>query len=84
MGRVVNGFIIVLIFLNAIAFAADTVPDLAEPGICTGFIRWIFACSGCFGYFRLLMLVRYSPALQTLGRVVSMNIGRCSACFSSF
>jgi voltage-gated potassium channel len=30
MGRVVNGFIIVLIFLNAIAFAADTVPKLAH------------------------------------------------------
>jgi voltage-gated potassium channel len=30
MGRVVNGFIIVLIFLNAIAFAADTVPELAH------------------------------------------------------
>src|SRR5215471_10119941 len=30
MGRVVNGFIITLIFLNAIAFAADTVPELAE------------------------------------------------------
>ena len=29
-GRVVNGFIITLIFLNAIAFAADTVPELAE------------------------------------------------------
>src|SRR5262249_26324959 len=28
-GRVVNGFIITLIFLNAIAFAADTVPELA-------------------------------------------------------
>jgi voltage-gated potassium channel len=30
MGRVVNGFIITLIFLNAVAFAADTVPELAE------------------------------------------------------
>ena len=28
-GRVVNAFIIVLIFLNAIAFAAETVDDLA-------------------------------------------------------
>jgi len=30
MGRVVNGFIITLIFLNANTFAADTVPELAE------------------------------------------------------
>jgi voltage-gated potassium channel len=30
MGRVVNGFIVTLIFLNAITFAADTVPELAE------------------------------------------------------
>jgi CRP-like cAMP-binding protein len=30
MGRVVNGFIITLIFLNAITFAADTVPEFAE------------------------------------------------------
>ena len=29
-GRVVNGFIITLIFLNAITFAADTVPEFAE------------------------------------------------------
>jgi voltage-gated potassium channel len=29
IGRAVNAFLIVLIFLNAIAFAADTVPDLA-------------------------------------------------------
>src|SRR4029079_8863684 len=29
-GRLVNAFIIVLIILNAIAFAADTVPALAE------------------------------------------------------
>ncbi len=30
MGRVVNAFIILLIILNAIAFAADTVPELAD------------------------------------------------------
>jgi voltage-gated potassium channel len=30
MGRVVNGFIVTLIFLNGITFAADTVPELAE------------------------------------------------------
>jgi voltage-gated potassium channel len=131
MGRVVNGFIIVLIFLNAIAFAADTVPELA------GRYRWEFAVFNAFSVivftveyalriwsaveipmlsrlprwqarlryamrpmmiidllaflpwylhwlypldlrllrvfrlFRLLMLVRYSPALQTLGRVVT-------------
>ena len=131
MGRVVNGFIIVLIFLNAIAFAADTVPELA------GRYRWEFAAFNAFSVivftveyalriwsaveipmlsrlprwqarlryamrpmmiidllaflpwylhwlypldlrllrvfrlFRLLMLVRYSPALQTLGRVVT-------------
>ena len=131
MGRVVNGFIIVLIFLNAIAFAADTVPELA------GRYRWEFATFNAFSVivftveyalriwsaveipmlsrlprwqarlryamrpmmiidllaflpwylhwlypldlrllrvfrlFRLLMLVRYSPALQTLGRVVT-------------
>jgi len=131
MGRVVNGFIIVLIFLNAIAFAADTVAELA------GRYRWEFAAFNAFSVivftveyalriwsaveipmlsrlprwqarlryamrpmmiidllaflpwylhwlypldlrllrvfrlFRLLMLVRYSPALQTLGRVVT-------------
>jgi len=131
MGRVVNGFIIVLIFLNAIAFAADTVPELA------GQYRWEFAAFNAFSVivftveyalriwsaveipmlsrlprwqarlryamrpmmiidllaflpwylhwlypldlrllrvfrlFRLLMLVRYSPGLQTLGRVVT-------------
>jgi len=131
MGRVVNGFIIVLIFLNAIAFAADTVPELA------GRYRWEFAAFNAFSVIvftveyalriwsaveipmlsrlprwqarlryamrpmmiidllaflpwylhwlypldlrllrvfrlcRLLMLVRYSPALQTLGRVVT-------------
>jgi voltage-gated potassium channel len=30
VGRIVNAFIIVLIILNAIAFAADTVPELAD------------------------------------------------------
>src|SRR5262245_35045575 len=34
--------------------------------------------------FRLLKLVRYSPALQTLGRVIEESIARCSARCSSF
>jgi hypothetical protein len=42
MGRV-NGFIIVLIFLNAIAFAADTVPR-ARPEVSLG-IRCVQTCS---------------------------------------
>jgi len=131
MGRVVNGFIIVLIFLNAIAFAADTVPELAhryawefaafnllsvlvftveyalrlwsavEIPMLTRLPRWQarlryavrpmmiidllaflpwylhwlypldFRLLRVFRLFRLLMLVRYSPALQTLGRVVA-------------
>jgi voltage-gated potassium channel len=41
MGRV-NGFIIVLIFLNAIAFAADTVAELA------GRYCWEFAAFNAF------------------------------------
>src|SRR5262245_16334832 len=126
MGRVVNGFIITLIFLNAITFAADTVPELAER------YGWEFKAFNVFSVivftieyvlrvwsaveipmlsrplhgqarlrfamrpmmiidllafalalpdrspapqgiqvFRLLMLVGYSPALQTLGRIVA-------------
>ena len=131
MGRVVNGFIIVLIFLNAIAFAADTVPELAgrycwefaafnafsvivftveyalriwsaveipmlsrlprwqarlryamRPmmiidllAFLPWYLHWLYPLDlrllRVFRLFRLLMLVRYSPALQTLGRVVT-------------
>ena len=131
MGRVVNGFIIVLIFLNAIAFAADTVPELAERyrwefaafnvfsvivftveyalriwsaveipmlsrlprwqarlryamrpmmiidllAFLPWYLHWLYPLDlrllRVFRLFRLLMLVRYSPALQTLGRVVT-------------
>ena len=131
MGRVVNGFIIVLIFLNAIAFAADTVAELAgrycwefaafnafsvivftveyalriwsaveipmlsrlprwqarlryamRPmmiidllAFLPWYLHWLYPLDlrllRVFRLFRLLMLVRYSPALQTLGRVVT-------------
>jgi voltage-gated potassium channel len=131
MGRIVNGFIIVLIFLNAIAFAADTVPELAERyawefasfnlfsvvvftveyvlrvwsaveipmlsrlprwqarlrfamrpmmiidllAFLPWYMHWLypldFRLLRVFRLFRLLMLVRYSPALQTLGRVIA-------------
>ena len=131
MGRVVNGFIIILIFLNAIAFAADTVPELAgryhwefaafnafsvivftvkyalriwsaveipmlsrlprwqarlryamRPmmiidllAFLPWYLHWLYPLDlrllRVFRLFRLLMLVRYSPALQTLGRVVT-------------
>ena len=131
MGRVVNGFIIVLIFLNAIAFAADTVAELAgrycwefaafnafsvivftveyalriwsaveipmlsrlprwqarlryamRPmmiidllAFLPWYLHWLYPLDlrllRVFRLFRLLMLVRYSPALQTLGRVVA-------------
>jgi voltage-gated potassium channel len=130
MGRV-NGFIIVLIFLNAIAFAADTVAELAgrycwefaafnafsvivftveyalriwsaveipmlsrlprwqarlryamRPmmiidllAFLPWYLHWLYPLDlrllRVFRLFRLLMLVRYSPALQTLGRVVT-------------
>jgi voltage-gated potassium channel len=109
MGRV-NGFIIVLIFLNAIAFAADTVAELAgrycwefaafnafsvivftvdrdpdaEPATALAgkaaaflpwYLHWLYPLDlrllRVFRLCRLLMLVRYSPALQTLGRVVA-------------
>jgi len=131
MGRVVNGFIIILIFPNAIAFAADTVPELAwryrwefaafnafsvivftveyalriwsaveipmlsrlprwqarlryamRPmmiidllAFLPWYLHWLYPLDlrllRVFRLFRLLMLVRYSPALQTLGRVVT-------------
>ena len=130
-GRLVNAFIIVLIILNAIAFAAETVPALAvryavelralqrllgdrvhrriclegverrrdpdaEPAaalaraaaICVRPMMVIDLLAFCalvlaldvpdrsrvlwlFRLFRLLKLVRYSPALQTLGRVIA-------------
>ncbi|MBK5197551.1 MAG: ion transporter [Methyloceanibacter sp.] len=41
-GRIVNAFIIVLIFLNAIAFAADTVEELADR------YAWEFAAFNLF------------------------------------
>ena len=44
-GRIVNAFIVTLIVLNAVGFAAETVDALK--------------------------LVRYSPALQTLARVIA-------------
>jgi voltage-gated potassium channel len=131
MGRVVNGFIIALIFLNAIAFAADTVPELAKRyawefaafnvfsvivftieyvlrvwsaveipmlsrlprwqarlrfatrpmmiidllAFAPWYLHWVYPIDlrllRVFRLFRLLMLVRYSPALQTLGRVIA-------------
>src|SRR5262249_53942970 len=131
MGRVVNGFIITLIFLNANTFAADTVPELAERygwefkafnvfsvivftieyvlrvwsaveipmlsrlprgqarlrfamrpmmiidllAFAPWYLHWLYPIDlrllRVFRLFRLLMLVRYSPALQTLGRVVA-------------
>jgi voltage-gated potassium channel len=131
IGRVVNAFIIVLIFLNAIAFAAETVPELAQRyGVAFGafntfsvavftveyalrlwsavdipmlsrlphwrarlkfalrpimlidlfaflpwYLHWFVPMDLRFlrvlRLFRLLKLVRYSPALQTLGRVIA-------------
>jgi voltage-gated potassium channel len=131
MGRVVNGFIITLIFLNAIAFAVDTVPELTERygwefkafnvfsvivftieyvlrvwsaveipmlsrlprgqarlrfamrpmmiidllAFAPWYLHWLYPIDlrllRVFRLFRLLMLVRYSPALQTLGRVLA-------------
>ncbi len=130
-GRAVNAFIITLIFLNAIAFAAETVDDVAarygayldafnvfsvmvfsieyvlriwsavEIPMLSRLPRWKarrrFAARPMmiidllavlpwyfqlfftvdlrslrvFRLFRLLKLVRYSPALQTLGRVLA-------------
>jgi voltage-gated potassium channel len=130
-GRAVNAFLIILIFLNAIAFAAETVDDVAarygryldafnvfsvmvfsieyvlriwsavEIPMLSRLPRWSarlrFAARPImiidllavlpwylqpfvsvdlrslrvFRLFRLLKLVRYSPALQTLGRVIA-------------
>jgi voltage-gated potassium channel len=130
-GRVVNAFIIVLIILNAIAFAAETVPELetrytsefaafnvfsvivftieyvlrlwsavdipmlsrlppwrarlrfaARPimlidllAFLPWYLHWIYPVDlrvlRLFRLFRVLKLVRYSPALQTLGRVIA-------------
>ena len=129
-GRVVNAFIILLIILNAIAFAADTVPELADRyadefeafngfsvivftieyvlrvwsavdipmlsrlppwrarlrfalrpvmlidlfAFLPWYVHWVYPIDlrllRVLRLFRLLKLVRYSPALQTLGRVI--------------
>jgi voltage-gated potassium channel len=131
IGRVVNGFIIVLIILNAVAFAAETVDHLAaryatffylfnifsvavfsveyllrlwsavdipmlsrmQPwkarlrfaakpimlidlfAVLPFYFQWLIPIDlralRVLRLFRLLKLVRYSPALQTLGRVLS-------------
>jgi voltage-gated potassium channel len=131
LGRLVNAFIIVLIVLNAVAFAAETVDSLAarygplfdafnvfsvmvftvEYGLrlwsavdiptlsrmkpwkararfalrpmmlidLLAFLPWYFSWLvpidlrflRVLRLFRLLMLARYSPALQTLGRVLA-------------
>jgi len=130
-GRVVNAFIVTLIFLNAIAFAAETVDDIAArygpyldafnvfsvmvfsaeyvlriwsavdipmlsrlphwrarlrfalrpimiidllavlPFYLQPFFPVDLRALRVFRLFRLLKLVRYSPALQTLGRVIA-------------
>ena len=130
-GRFVNAFLIVLIFVNAIAFAAETVDHLAArygalfyafnifsvavftieyllrlwsavdipmlsrlppwrarlrfalrpimlidlfavlPFYLQWVSRWTFRALRVLRLFRLLKLVRYSPALQTLGRVLA-------------
>ena len=130
-GRAVNVFIVVLIFLNAIAFAAETVDDLAARygpyfhalnvfsvivftveyvlrvwsavdipmlsrlppwrarlrfalrpimlidlfAFLPFYLQWIVPLDlrvlRALRLFRLLKLVRYSPALQTLGRVLA-------------
>jgi voltage-gated potassium channel len=130
-GRVVNAFIVVLIFLNAIAFAAETVDHLADRygeyfdafnvfsvavftieyvlriwsavdipmlsrmkpwrarlrfalrpimlidlmAILPFYLQFLIPIDlrilRVLRLFRLLMLVRYSPALQTLGRVLA-------------
>ena len=130
-GRVVNAFIVILIFLNAIAFAAETVDDIAArygpyldafnvfsvmvfsaeyvlriwsavdipmlsrlphwrarlrfalrpimiidllavlPFYLQPFFPVDLRALRVFRLFRLLKLVRYSPALQTLGRVIA-------------
>jgi voltage-gated potassium channel len=130
-GRLVNAFIVVLIFLNAIAFAAETVDHLADRygryfdafnvfsvavfsieyllrlwsavdipmlsrmkpwrgrlrfalrpimlidlmAILPFYLQFLIPIDlrilRVLRLFRLLMLVRYSPALQTLGRVLA-------------
>lgn len=130
-GRIVNAFIVVLIFLNAIAFAAETVDHLADRygayfdafnvfsvivfsieyllrvwsavdipmlsrlppwrarlrfalrpimlidlfAVLPFYLQWLIPIDlrvlRVLRLFRLLMLVRYSPALQTLGRVLA-------------
>jgi voltage-gated potassium channel len=130
-GRVINAFIILLIVLNAVAFAAETVPELetryaaefaafnvfsvivftieyvlrmwsaveipmlsrlphwrarlrfaARPimivdllAFLPWYLHWIYPMDlrvlRLFRLFRVLKLVRYSPALQTLGRVIA-------------
>jgi voltage-gated potassium channel len=130
LGRIVNGFIIVLIVLNAVAFAAETVDHLAERyeayfsafnvfsvavfsveyvlrvwsaidipmlsrmprwkarlrfalrpimlidlfAVLPFYFQWLVPIDlralRVLRLFRLLKLARYSPALQTLGRVL--------------
>lgn len=130
-GRVVNAFLITLIFANALAFAAETVDDVAVrygtyldafnvfsvmvfsleyvlrmwsaveipmlsrmppwrarlrfalrpimiidllavlPWYLQSFVSVDLRSLRVFRLFRLLKLVRYSPALQTLGRVIA-------------
>lgn len=132
-GRVVNGFIIVLIILNAVAFAAETVDHLADRyfvyfyafnlfsvavfsieyalrvwsaidipmlsrmppwkarlkfalrpimlidlfAVLPFYFQWLIPIDlralRVLRLFRLLKLVRYSPALQTLGRVLAQE-----------
>jgi voltage-gated potassium channel len=133
IGRVINAFIIVLIVLNAIAFAAETVDHLAERyepyfdafnlfsvavfsieyglriwsavdipmlsrmkpwkarfrfalrpimlidlfAVLPFYLQWFIPIDltalRVLRLFRLLKLVRYSPALQTLGRVIAQE-----------
>lgn len=133
LGRVVNAFIIVLIILNAVAFAAETVDHLAERygaffhyfnifsvavfsieyvlrvwsaidipmlsrmprwkarfrfalrpimlidlfAVLPFYFQWLIPIDlralRVLRLFRLLKLARYSPALQTLGRVLAQE-----------
>jgi voltage-gated potassium channel len=130
-GYVVNAFIVALIVLNAVAFAAETVDDVAERyaeafrllnifsvlvftveyvlrvwsaveipmlsrmppwrarlrfamrpimvidllAFAPWYVHWLFPIDlrllRVFRLFRLLKIVRYSPALQTMGRVLA-------------
>jgi voltage-gated potassium channel len=51
------------------------------------YLHWVypldFRLLRVFRLFRLLMLVRYSPALQTLGRVVADEYRALLGCSSS-